>query len=358
MSQCDEMAEQAEMLDRNRDATRASRLNNLECVIEYAAILFAIMMFYLIWYNVVLYVANEMNKGGSGTDMTKPGSKLIWTEATAILNDTYNIELNDKYITLPLVQLNINKTAIPLLNNTGAKEIELGWNVNDDYYWLADSRNTSMRTHTAPETTTEYTHVTMNNIDEAWSRIFPLQYSLVGTQLKNRRRRKRGVGKNRYDIYHNLGLDEIEDPRHPDQSNKWYSDMSAAAKQASNESCYVCSLIPHATVTPKMLIPQEVPLSEAQCLIHLMLCRIKKTFQAHRVTMEKLENEQTCTSRRQGVICLQEPFFVIKGTRYADDKWHDETIECKAEGLQGCQIKHTNGQEKRASPSRHSVSPS
>ncbi|XP_069507386.1 uncharacterized protein [Ambystoma mexicanum] len=66
-----------------------------------------------------------------------------------------------------------------------------------------------------------------------------------------------------------------------------------------------------------------------------MLCRIKKTFQAHTVTMEKLENEQTCTSRRQGVICLQEPFFIIKGTRYADTKWHDETIECKAEGLRG-----------------------
>ncbi|XP_069470236.1 uncharacterized protein [Ambystoma mexicanum] len=111
--------------------------------------------------------------------------------------------------------------------------------------------------------------------------------------------------------------------------------MSATAKQATNESCNVCSLIPHASGTPKMLLAQEVPLSEAQCLIHLVLCRIKSTFQAHTVTLKKRENERTCTSRRQGVICFKEPFLVIKGTRYAENKWHEETIECKAEALRG-----------------------
>ncbi|XP_069490548.1 uncharacterized protein [Ambystoma mexicanum] len=150
-----------------------------------------------------------------------------------------------------------------------------------------------------------------------------------------RRRRKRGAGGKRYDIYHGLGLDEIEDPRHPDQSNKWYSEMSATTKQATNESCYVCSLIPHASGTPKILVPQEVPLQDAQCLIHLVLCRIRNTFQAHTVTIEMLENEKTCTSKRQGVICIKEPFFVIKGTRFTDNKWHAEKIECKAEALRG-----------------------
>ncbi|XP_069473824.1 uncharacterized protein [Ambystoma mexicanum] len=151
---------------------------------------------------------------------------------------------------------------------------------------------------------------------------------------KNNRRR-RDTGRGRYDEYHGLGLDKMEDPRHPHQTNKWYADMSATAKQTTNESCYVCSLIPHASGTPKVLLPKELPMMNAQCLLHLTLCIIKNTFQAHEVIFKMLQNEKTCYSKPAGVVCLEEPFFVIQGTLFSDKKWKDEEVMCKVEALRG-----------------------
>ncbi|KAJ1109883.1 hypothetical protein NDU88_007240 [Pleurodeles waltl] len=61
--------------------------------------------------------------------------------------------------------------------------------------------------------------------------------------------------------------------------NVWYQHMTEIGMQTTNESCFVCSLIPHASDTDRLHSSKEVSPNITQCLLHLYLCRMRARMQ-------------------------------------------------------------------------------
>ena len=64
--------------------------------------------------------------------------------------------------------------------------------------------------------------------------------------------------------------------------------MTSVRSQASTNSCYICSLIPHAVGTDRLYLSQEVSPSKTKCLIHLYLCRIKAKLQPNTIVPQEV----------------------------------------------------------------------
>lgn len=67
--------------------------------------------------------------------------------------------------------------------------------------------------------------------------------------------------------------------------NMWHRDMIIEVQHRTNESCYVCSYIPHAVGADRLIFPNEVPPRIAKCLFHAFLCRIRGQIQVNRVNI-------------------------------------------------------------------------
>ncbi|XP_069485882.1 methyltransferase N6AMT1 isoform X1 [Ambystoma mexicanum] len=330
-----------------------------ECGLSICITMFFMLMFGLVTYWFIAFISIEMNEGGginstTGTNVTTSvntregdflvwdGTKLVWgyhtTPSNAVISEKKELQggMQNNTVSPPGIpnynarSLNDrNPSAISWLYNTPTSQPAPTLK-NDLQDNVRDEREKLLAIHEIL-----YDAWATGGGNEKGGSILSFAQE-TGKYMRNKNnRRKREAGRRKYDEYYGLGLDKMEDPRHPHQTNKWYADMSATAKQTTNESCYVCSLIPHASGTPKVLLPKELPIIDAQCLLHLTLCRIKNTFQAHEVTFQMLQNEKTCYPKTAGVVCLKEPFFVIQGTLFSDNKWKDEEVMCKAEALRG-----------------------
>ncbi|XP_069485770.1 uncharacterized protein [Ambystoma mexicanum] len=330
-----------------------------ECGLSVCITLFFTIMFGLVTYWFIAFISIEMNAGGGinsttvinattsvntkeGDVLVWDGTKLVWgyytTSSNAVIskNEGLQGEMQNNTVSPPKISnynacsLNDrNPSAISWLYNTPTSQpAPIAKNTLTDN--VKEEKERMRATHEIL-----YHYWAKGGGKEKGGPILSIAHE-AGKYMRNKNnRRKREAGRRKYDEYYGLGLDKMEDPRHPHQTNKWYADMSATAKQTTNESCYVCSLIPHASGTPKILLPKELPIVDAQCLLHLTLCRIKNTFQAHEVTFRMLQNEKTCYPKTVGVVCLEEPLFVIQGTLFSDNKWKDEEVMCKAEALRG-----------------------
>ncbi|XP_069477080.1 GRB2-associated and regulator of MAPK protein 1 isoform X2 [Ambystoma mexicanum] len=340
---------------RFREMLVARLTYSFECGLSMCAIVFFISMFCLVLHWIIAFISTEMNEGGGGNNTTlAPGTKtiptvgikegdfLIWdgshfvwgyytTPPTAVLSQWRTKNVDNDTMSQPGTYNNHTIPPAPISNN--------------DLLFINEDGKVIMMT----EHTSLYEELEKGGgREEGGPGSSPPITRRYRRREKSRRRRETG-GKG-YDEYYGLGLDKMEDPRHPHQANKWYADMSTTAKQTTNESCYVCSLIPHASGTPKVLLPRELPIVDAQCLLHLTLCRIKNTFQAHDVSFRMVQNNKTCYSQASGVICLKEPFFAIQGTLFSESKWKDEEVLCKAEALKGVQPEKLRWMERTCLP--------
>ncbi|XP_069492524.1 uncharacterized protein [Ambystoma mexicanum] len=340
---------------RFREMLVARLTYSFECGLSMCAIVFFISMFCLVLHWIIAFISTEMNEGGGGNNTTlAPGTKtiptvnvkdgdfLIWdgshfvwgyytTPPTAVLSQWRTKNVDNDTMSQPGTYNNHTIPPAPMSNN--------------DLLFIKEDGKVIMMT----EHKSLYEELEKGGgREEGGPGSSPPITRRYRRREKSRRRRETG-GKG-YDEYYGLGLDKMEDPRHPHQANKWYADMSTTAKQTTNESCYVCSLIPHASGTPKVLLPRELPIVDAQCLLHLTLCRIKNTFQAHDVSFRMVQKNKTCYSQASGVICLKEPFFAIQGTLFSENKWKDEEVLCKAEALKGVQPEKLRWMERTCLP--------
>ncbi|XP_069460424.1 uncharacterized protein [Ambystoma mexicanum] len=389
------VANGASMASNGQPATdRISRMRELvyercrywyECGLSVCITLFFMIMFGLVTYWFIAFISIEMYEGGGSNNTTGPINSTTGPNVTA--NGTAGVNTREGdfliwdgtkliwgYHTTPssVVTAQREKPHGKMESNTVSSP-----GVSDYDAHSLNDRNPSVISWLYNTPTNKLAPIPKNNLPDSvrkenekllemheilydeWAKgggneeggsSLPTAQG-VGKYMSNKNaRRKRETGRKKYDEYYGLGLDKMEDPRHPHQTNKWYADMSATAKQTTNESCYVCSLIPHASGTPKVLLPKELPIVDAQCLLHLTLCRIKNTFQAHEVTFQMLQNEKTCYPKTAGVVCLKEPFFVIGGTLFSDNKQKDEEVLCKAEALRGVAPDRLQWIEKTCTP--------
>ena len=75
--------------------------------------------------------------------------------------------------------------------------------------------------------------------------------------------------------------------------NVWYNEMTMTGRKKTNDSCYVCSHIPHAAGADRLIFPREAPPRIAKCLLHLFLCRVRGQVQVTTVNITKAEVDTT-----------------------------------------------------------------
>ncbi|XP_069468087.1 uncharacterized protein [Ambystoma mexicanum] len=132
--------------------------------------------------------------------------------------------------------------------------------------------------------------------------------------------------------------EEMEDDHvyHPESDNIWHNHMRDVGKERSDEGCYVCSLIPLATSTPRLVIAQEMQPLISQCLVHLTLCRVRSLFQGHTVQAVVIdsEDEQCAEKKEQGSYKVR-PFLKLEGAFFLNNRWVPGVESCAAGGLLG-----------------------
>ncbi|XP_069469152.1 uncharacterized protein [Ambystoma mexicanum] len=83
----------------------------------------------------------------------------------------------------------------------------------------------------------------------------------------------------------NKGIDNyVQDSAHV-TNNIWYQHMTRIGKQTTEDSCYVCSLIPYAMSASRTFVATEIDEKTAQCIIYLALFQTKGRFQGTVVHM-------------------------------------------------------------------------